>query len=80
MNDQSETAKIVEPNNVSSKPKILTALGHSCALAAFLGIFISASAYSTDPNSGMVRFGIILTVAGVIGFILARWIGKNRGR
>lgn len=79
MDDQTETPKTRETNRVSSKPKILTALGHSCGLAAFLGIFISASAYSTDPNSGMVRLGIILTVVGVIGFILARWIGRNRG-
>ncbi len=80
MNDPTEAPKTAETDRVPAKPKFLTALGHSCGLAAFLGIFISASAYSSDPNSGMVRFGIILTVAGVIGFVLARWIGKNRSR
>lgn len=58
--------------------KLLTAVGHTCGLAAFLGVFIFASAYSSDPNSGMVAAGIILAVVGAVGFVGARWIASRR--
>ena len=75
MDDQKESPEIEDK---SSKSKLLTAIGHTFGLAAFLGVFIFASAYSSDPNSGMVTAGVILTVAGVVGFAAAHWMGSRR--
>ena len=64
--------------NISSKPKILIAIGHSCGLAAAIGLFIAISAYSSDPSSGMVTGGLIVTVVGVVGFLVARIAARRR--
>jgi len=64
--------------NISSKPKVLIAIGHSCGLAAAIGLFIAISAYSSDPSSGMVTGGLIVTVVGVVGFLAARIAASRR--
>lgn len=66
-------------DNPSSKPKILTALGHSCGVVAFLGLFIALSSYSTDPDSTMVTVGLIMVVAGIVGFVVARVMARRFG-
>ena len=66
-------------SNPSSKPKILTAVGHSCGVVAFLGIFIAISSYSSDPSSTMVTVGIIMIIVGIVGFLAARIIARRFG-
>jgi uncharacterized membrane protein len=80
LDDQSESAELKEPGNSSPKRKIWTVIGHSSGLAAFVGVFISASAFSTDPRSGMVKIGVVLAVIGAVGFAVARRMGKRRGK
>ena len=52
--------------------KIWTAIQHSLGLVAGLGVFVLVSAYTTDPNSSMVSIGVIMIVAGLVGFFGAR--------
>lgn len=78
MADPVNSLEETKHGHVSGNSKFLTAIGHSCGLAALLGIFISASAFSSDPNSGMLRVGIMVTLVGVAGFIAAQWVGKKR--
>jgi hypothetical protein len=66
-------------NNSSSKPKILTAVGHSCGVVAFLGLFVALSSYSTDPHSTIVTVGLIMVAAGIVGFVLARMMARAFG-
>lgn len=65
--------------NPSSKSKVLTAVGHSCGVLVFLGLFIALSSYSTDPHSTMVTVGLIMIVAGIIGFVIARIMARRFG-
>jgi len=52
--------------------KVWTAIQHSFGLVGALGVFVLVSAYSTDPNSGMVTFGLVMILGGIIGFVGAR--------
>jgi len=57
--------------------KVWTAMQHSSGLVAALGLFVAISAYSTDPDSGGVFIGLIVTFVGLIGFIVG-WTVRKR--
>ncbi|MFQ5683328.1 MAG: hypothetical protein ACE5HC_08665 [Candidatus Binatia bacterium] len=63
---------------IGSKPKIFTAISHSSGLAAVLGLFITASAYSTDPQSRMVSIGLIIAAGGAILFLATKLVARRR--
>ena len=48
------------------------------AASTVQGLFIAISAYSSDPSSGMVAGGLIVTVVGVVGFLVARIAARRR--
>ena len=50
--------------------KIWTGIQHSFGLITVLGLFVTISSYSTDPDSGVVLIGLIVTIFGLIGFIV----------
>jgi protein-S-isoprenylcysteine O-methyltransferase Ste14 len=59
--------------------KVWTAIQHSSGLVAALGLFVAISAYSTDPDSGVVFLGLIVAFVGLIGFIVG-WTAGRRHR
>ena len=60
--------------------KIWTAIQHSSGLVAALGLFIAISAYSSDSGSSTISVGLIITGAGLIGFIAGRTAAKRHER
>lgn len=69
MTDGTGSDKSSEAGAVRSKPKVWTAIRHGFALVVFLGLFIVISAYATDPESGMINVGWIITGVGMVGFL-----------
>ena len=61
-----------DTSNNRSTPKVWTAIQHSSGLVAGLGLFVAVSAFATDPDSGLVLIGVIMTFVGLIGFIVGR--------
>jgi hypothetical protein len=66
------------PGAARPASKAWTAIRHSSALVAFLGLFVALSAYATDPRSEMITAGWIMIGLGVVGF-LAGWLASRRG-
>ena len=78
MDDRKGPANGGESGGVNSAPKVWTAVRHSSALVALLGLFVAGSAYSTDPNSGVVSVGLMITVVGIIGFLIGKLVPRWR--
>lgn len=70
MVDSRDSDKTTELGSGSSKPKVWTAIRHSFALIAFLGLFVAISAYASDPSSGVITVGWIMTGVGILGFVV----------
>ncbi len=66
-------------NHSTTRPstKVWTAIQHSSGLVGALGLFVAISAYSTDPDSGVVFIGLIVAFVGLIGFIVG-WTARRR--
>ena len=65
------------PSTTRPTTKVWTAVQHSSGLIAGLGLFVAISAYSTDPDSGVVLVGVIMAFVGLIGFIVGRTAGRR---
>lgn len=78
MDDRKVPANGGESSAVSSAPKVWTAVRHSSALVGVLGLFVAGSAYSTDPNSGMVLAGLVITGIGIVGFLIGSLVSRWR--
>ena len=66
-------------NHSTTRPstKVWTAIQHSSGLVGALGLFVAISAYSTDPDSGVVFLGLIVAFVGLIGFMVGRTAGRR---
>ncbi|MBI2999274.1 MAG: hypothetical protein HYY46_12645 [Deltaproteobacteria bacterium] len=58
--------------------KVWTAVRHSSALVAALGLFVAGSAYATDPNSAVVSAGLAVTGLSVVGFLIGSLVPRWR--
>jgi hypothetical protein len=66
-----------DPSDNRPSPKVWTAIQHGSGLVAGLGVFVAISAFSTDPDSGIVLIGVIMAFVGLIGVIIGRTAGRR---
>ena len=64
--------------NDSKRKTVWTAIQHSSGLIAVLGLFLSVSAYSSQPDSSLVRAGVVMIVIGLLGFFVGRAARRSR--
>jgi hypothetical protein len=62
-----------DPSDNRPSPKVWTVI----QLVAGLGVFVAISAFSTDPDSGIVLIGVIMAFVGLIGVIVGRTVGRR---
>ena len=61
----------------SQKPRFWTAVQHSSVLLVALGVFVTVSAWMSQSESNLIRFGTGLGLLGLLG-IVAGGLGRSR--